>query len=222
VSRSRRTGARAPTGRWAGRSGGGRAIGAGLGLRLVAGGGDVRTIEVRGQPNAPVDLAPLVEPPPGELVSYRWELVRAPDTSLSQAPTVDAPFATFTPDQRGLYRIDRWVEAGLAEDLTHHFAVSVEGYPPIARILEEPEVRAGETARLDGAASESPEGYPLTYRWRLVAIPSGSQTTLSIADRVEVEVPTDLPGTYRLELDVFDGDLWSVQPARGYVRATAP
>ena len=180
---------------------------------------DVPVIELDGVARRAVTLWPPVD---GDLTSHRWELIAAPAGSQNRRPQVDTPIATFTPDMRGVYLIDHWVVSGLAEDLAHHFVVTAAGLAPTAVVLGNADVIAGGTAQLDGQRSKSEEGLALSYRWRLTARPAASQVTLPSADQVQVQVTTDVPGDYVLELAVFDGELWSSIPATGTVRAAAP
>ncbi|MGH8175350.1 MAG: PKD domain-containing protein, partial [Steroidobacter sp.] len=65
-------------------------------------------------------------------------------------------------------------------------------------------VFAGAVVTLSGAASSDPDGNSLSYRWRLVSIPSGSTAVLSDPTLVSPTFTADLEGQYRVELIVND------------------
>lgn len=144
---------------------------------------------------------------PEDEAGYRWELVSAPDASSTQLPEADA-LLTFVPDTRGIYLVERWLEYGLSERLTHRFVVNAAGTLPIASAGTDATVAAGTSVSLDGAASHSAEGLALVYRWRLVSRPLGSDAVLVGAEQPLAMLSTDAAGIYSVQLSVFDGELW--------------
>jgi hypothetical protein len=59
--------------------------------------------------------------------------------------------------------------------------------------------------QLDGSASTSPTGEPLTYEWSLIAVPAGSGSQLSNPSAVDPYFIPDVTGDYQVELVVCDG-----------------
>ena len=82
--------------------------------------------------------------------------------------------------------------------------------PPDAYAGDDFTINLGETAILDGSASNDPDDGPgpLTYSWEFVNVPSGSALTdadISGPDTVSPSFMPDVCGTYDLELTVSDG-----------------
>ncbi|WP_395340716.1 PKD domain-containing protein [Ningiella sp. W23] len=81
---------------------------------------------------------------------------------------------------------------------------------PIASISAPSTVFRNEDVRLDGGASIDPDmgPDPLSYSWRLLAVPDGSDLTSDDLSDAELVVSTfwpDVLGAYQVELTVFDG-----------------
>ncbi len=76
---------------------------------------------------------------------------------------------------------------------------------PSAAIDAPAEGRVGEAVALSGAASASPSGAALTFRWTLLERPAGSQAALEAKGGAEARLLPDLPGRYAVALIVHDG-----------------
>ncbi|MCC4308241.1 PKD domain-containing protein [Alcanivorax marinus] len=84
------------------------------------------------------------------------------------------------------------------------------------------EVNAGEgTVQLDGGASTSPNGDIITWEWRFLSRPEGSEATLNGADTDQASFTPDLPGTYVIRLVVNDGTAGSGDTSASRVTITA-
>lgn len=140
--------------------------------------------------------------------AYRWELVVAPEASAVELPAA-AEVLRFVPDARGVYLVERWIEYGLSERLTHRFVVHANGMAPVAVGPAALNGSVGGVVTLDGSASHSDEGLALVYRWRLTSRPQHSAAQLTAPDTATALLTPDLAGTYAAELVVFDGQLWS-------------
>lgn len=165
-------------------------------------------VYVSGSATEPMDLVPSFDGIPAKQGSYRWELIEAPARSGATDP-VGTKMATFQPDLRGRYLVERWLTYGIGEDLTHRFVIDVTGIPPFASIrADSVSVVVETTVSIDGSNSNSFEGLTLSYHWRLAARPPGSSATISDDAATTTLVP-DTAGDYVIELSVFDGELWS-------------
>ncbi|NHA15432.1 PKD domain-containing protein [Thioalkalivibrio sp. XN279] len=82
-----------------------------------------------------------------------------------------------------------------------------ENRAPTANAGADQTAQLGAPVRLDGSGSTDPDGDPLTYSWRLLERPTGSQATLSDPATVRPTFVIDLAGAYVAELVVNDGEL---------------
>src|SRR5262249_42117799 len=82
--------------------------------------------------------------------------------------------------------------------------------PPAASAGPHQTVVVGATVTLDGSASSDVDGDPLTFRWALTVVPTGSTTTLTNATTVHPTFVVDQAGTYVAQLIVNDGTLDSL------------
>lgn len=76
---------------------------------------------------------------------------------------------------------------------------------PVAIAGPDQSVSVGKTVTLDGSGSSHANGDRLTYRWRIIAQPYGSDAELADAMTVSPTLETDLPCSYVVELVVNDG-----------------
>jgi hypothetical protein len=166
------------------------------------------TVDVSATATMSIMLGPdRVERLVDEEATYRWELVSAPEASTVVLPAGTAVLS-FVPDARGVYLVERWLEYGLSEHLTHRFVIDAAGVPPRALAGTDAVSSVGSAFTLDGSASYSDEGLTLIYRWRLTSRPQGSSTVLAGPETVTSLLTPDVAGKYTAELAVFDGVLW--------------
>jgi len=97
---------------------------------------------------------------------------------------------------------------------------TTQNNPPVAHAGAEQTVTVGALVALDASQSLDPDGDALTYAWRLVTIPEGSEASLLSPDAQTSSFTADLPGEFVVELVVNDGELDSA-PVRLTVSATA-
>jgi hypothetical protein len=181
---------------------------------LVACADTPTVIGITANANQQVSLGPG-EPDgaPDPDAEYLWELVAKPTDSNVTAPQGKAT-ALFTPDRRGMFIIDRRLRYGVSDRITHEFDINVVGIPPSAVAEGDESVSVGASVRLDGGKSQSAEGLPLTFQWRLAERPRDSVAVLSDAHTAVTGFVGDIAGSYAVELAVFDGELWSEMPAK--------
>ncbi|MGB9715959.1 MAG: PKD domain-containing protein [Thermodesulfovibrionales bacterium] len=162
-----------------------------------------------------LDGSGSIDPDNGpEPLSYLWSFSSVPSGSSltdSYIANRDEVSASFIPDIDGSYVIKLTVSDGeLASLDTVNIFATTPNVPPNADAGADITVYSGQTVILDGSASNDPDNrpMPLSYRWRFVAIPEGSQLTnddISEADTASPSFVPDISGTYVLEIMVSDG-----------------
>lgn len=91
---------------------------------------------------------------------------------------------------------------------------------PDADAGRDQEVKLGDSITLSAAGSDRKNGDPLTYDWRIVSAPSGSQAELSDPHAMEPTFKPDKLGSYIFEL-VVDNDYHSSDPAEVKITCVA-
>lgn len=81
--------------------------------------------------------------------------------------------------------------------------------PPIADPGPAITVNTGAVVHLDGSASLDPQGRPLSFSWRLRALPEASHAAINNTGVVNPSFVADVPGTYEAELVVGNGVIGS-------------
>jgi hypothetical protein len=170
------------------------------------------TVTLDGSASSDVDSDPL---------TYRWALTTATAGSLAMlsAPTTVHP--TFVVDKPGTYVVQLIVNDGVLDSLPATVTITTQNSRPVANAGAPQTVVAGTTVPLDGSASSDVDGDPLTFRWALTTVPTGSAATLVNPTAVHPTFAADKAGTYVAQLIVNDGALDSA-PVTVTITATAP
>ena len=169
---------------------------------------DPVVIQVTATATEPIELAPGEAEGAPEDVTYRWELVLEPAASQAEVPQ-GAATATFVPNYRGVYVVERWLAYGLSDRLTHDFVIHTIGVAPEAILHGNATATVGTAAMLDASQSRSAESLALRFQWRLAERPRDSAAMVSDPQAAITSFVPDVAGTYAIELAVFDGELWS-------------
>ena len=150
--------------------------------------------------------------PDGDLITYNWTITSTPsgsNASLSN-PTSVMPF--FVPDKPGNYIILLTVNDGQV-DSNPDDVVVIAARPnvaPTAIAGPDQSVVTGSQVFLDGRGSFDPDGDPLTYRWQMISLPSGSTAFLDSPTSPTPSFLADKDGQYVILLTVNDGWLDSL------------
>lgn len=143
--------------------------------------------------------------PDGDALAFAWTILSAPPGSavaLRDATAV-RPFVVI--DRPGQYELALVVNDGTIDSAPDTVALTTVNSPPVANAGPDLHVPLGGTAMLDGSASSDADGDPLRYEWTLVGVPPGSAATLSDPGAVAPTIVADVPGTYVIDLVVWDG-----------------
>jgi hypothetical protein len=147
-------------------------------------------------------------------LSYAWSFSSIPNGSYLTNEHIinnDQVFASFIPDTDGFYSINLNVSDGdLSSRDTVQIMATTPNVPPNANAGSDITVWLGQTVNLDGLASNDPDSgpQPLSYGWRFVSVPVGSQLyndDILGADTATPFFKPDVSGTYVIELAVSDG-----------------
>jgi hypothetical protein len=155
------------------------------------------------------------EAPSGEPVSYQWTLTAKPAGSIASLANPTSVRPTFTPDVSGSYSATLVVRANGVQSQpdTVDFTCNTGDIAPFAYAGPDRSTTPGETIILDGTPSKDPNNMPLTYSWRLVDQPQGSNPVLSNATTATPTFRADVVGVYTVALTVSDGSLTSEDEA---------
>jgi hypothetical protein len=91
--------------------------------------------------------------------------------------------------------------------------------PPIAIAGPDQTVSVGEKVKLDGSESYDPDGDPITYEWKMVSQPEGSEAALSDPNIVDPTFVADVKGDYVIQLVVKDNKGMSSSPDEVTIKA---
>lgn len=145
--------------------------------------------------------------PDGDPLTYKWTFVSRPQgsqTTLSDAMSVKP---TFKIDKPGQYEIRLIVNDGAGDSAPDTVVVSTRNSRPVADAGPDQTVRVNSRVALDGRASVDVDGDTLTFRWRFLGKPEGSNAALDNASSAQPGFIADKAGSYTLELVVNDGKL---------------
>lgn len=147
--------------------------------------------------------------PDGDPLSFAWSFAEVPEgsTAAIDAPTTVDP--SFVVDRKGTYRVQLVVNDGKVNSAPDVVNINSENSPPVAHPGADQTAAVGATVQLDGSGSTDVDGDELSYQWRVVSVPSGSQAALSDDSIVMPAFRVDRAGVYVFELVVNDGTVAS-------------
>ena len=161
------------------------------------------TVFLDGSGSSDVDNDPL---------SYAWSISIKPPGSNPALSNASFSTATLVPDKTGTYEVILTVNDGRggADNDALRISVEAENQPPVADAGLDQRVVIGTLVQLSGSGSYDANGDALTYNWRFVNTPPGSQASLSVAGSpANPRFSPDMTGPYVVELTVSDGLLTS-------------
>ncbi len=157
-----------------------------------------------------------VEDPDGDEVLYHAELLSKPEGSNPEYYMTSWLFG-LVPEIEGFYEFKLSFTDGY-HVVTSNVTVETyyENLPPEADSGELHFSFLGNTAIADGSKSSDPNNDPLTYSWRFVSKPIGSQVEFDDPTAVKTSFVPDKAGDYVYEVVVSDGEFESVSRKGGY------
>jgi K319L-like, PKD domain/PKD domain len=143
----------------------------------------------------------------GDALTFFWTLPSVPAGSGATLDDPVSPAPGFVADLPGTYVASLVVNDGTADSAPNNVVIVTENSRPVAYAGGDRTVALGGTVVLDGSLSHDDDSDPLTYRWTLVTLPTGSAARLSDATSVAPSFVADVVGDYVVELVVNDGAL---------------
>jgi hypothetical protein len=147
-----------------------------------------------------------------DTLSYTWVLVSKPTNSAAVLSSTTASKPTFTADKIGTYVISLLASDGKLTSALSVVSVNaeIENSAPVANAGPNQSARISlfynyATVTLDGTGSTDANADPLTYKWTLTTLPTGSKSALSSTTSAKPTFNADQPGIYIATLVVNDG-----------------
>ncbi len=139
----------------------------------------------------------------GDSLTYHWSVISPVSASgaLSDSSSVTPSLII---EEHGLYVIQLIVNDGGLDSDPDTVYLKAGNTKPIANAGEDKTGWPGDTLELNGSASSDLDGDPLSYQWRIVDKPIGSQVSLSDSSAVMPSLTLDMYGEYRVQLIVND------------------
>lgn len=149
-----------------------------------------------------VDLDPL---------TYAWSVINQPVFSTALFGDPSAEVTTLSANLPGAYEVRLVVNDGIVDSDPVTMLVTVdENLNPIAAVSpSESSGVAGIPIHLDGSLSFDPEGEELGFQWSIILQPAGSSFEIDDATAPVTTWTADTAGSYRVQLIVDDGALFS-------------
>ncbi|MFZ5468394.1 MAG: PKD domain-containing protein [Myxococcota bacterium] len=136
-------------------------------------------------------------------LSYQWSLTAVPAGSQAELEGADRVNPSFVADVPGTFEARLVVVAGGLASAPATVTVTSTAADPVARVMDVAG-QPGETLVLDGTASTSPSGKPLTFKWS-VTDPKGANVSLLNQSSAQPSFRADVIGAYAITLVVNDG-----------------
>ena len=152
--------------------------------------------------------------PGGLPITYQWSFVSKPvgSNATLTGPTTVTP--SFVADVHGDYSIQLIVTDSLGTASSPAIVnVTSNNVVPVANAGLSQTAVVGQTVTLNGSVSSDADGDPLTYKWSLTSMPSGSHAVISNPTAQIASFVPDLPGTFVAQLVVNDGFVDSLPTA---------
>jgi hypothetical protein len=139
-------------------------------------------------------------------LTYAWQFISKPGSSLAQLSAPNSPSTSFKPDAPGSYAILLTVSNGFATD-SATVTVSTLNSKPVANAGSNQTVAVNGTVNLNGTGSSDVDGDPLSYSWTFVSRPPTSAAAIQNPNSAMASFIADKAGTYIAQLIVNDGKL---------------
>ncbi len=145
-----------------------------------------------------------------DLLTYHWEIITKPTGSILDTMYSNESEFTFIPDRKGTYEIRITTSDPWGGTTSCVITVEVSNQRPVAFIQSEAQCFINTPVTLSSEGSYDPDGDTIkAYQWTLMSKPQGSFTQLLNPTASMTHFTPDRNGNYQIQLQVFDGDMWS-------------
>lgn len=141
----------------------------------------------------------------GDVLTYKWRIVAAPEASNAQIVGATAVMPVFTPDEYGIYTIELVVNDGLISSDPDTVVIDTRNSRPVANAGADQSVSIDDLAVLNGIGSVDADDQTLTYSWSVLSRPVGSTVALLTPNESIAKLKIDKAGSYVIQLVVNDG-----------------
>jgi predicted aspartyl protease len=139
-------------------------------------------------------------------LTYSWSFQPSSESSTLSGPT--SASTSFVAGNNGDYTLDLVVNDGAVDSLVDSVLIRSRDANftlPVAVAGPDMFVTTGSVVNLDAGNSYSAFGKPLSYTWRMMHRPDGSNATLSDITAAQPSFIADVAGAYLVRLSVNDG-----------------
>ncbi|MGC9027916.1 MAG: PKD domain-containing protein, partial [bacterium] len=141
--------------------------------------------------------------PNNKLLNFTWSFIAKPAGSNATINNANQPIANFIPDQNGVYVIELRGTNGMFTSTTQTSITVGSGVPVASFNFSPATANTGQVINLVSTSSD-PNGYPLTYTYSFVYVPSGSKSVINNANQAVANFIPDVTGNYVIKLTVKD------------------
>lgn len=148
--------------------------------------------------------------PNGDPLTYQWTLKSKPAGSAARLSDSESAVPRLVTDVDGDYSVALIVTDDEANSDVDEVVVTASAPGSSSSTLSadagsDQSVVIGQRTLIDGSASSGSAVERLTYRWRFVSRPSGSNAVLGNTSASVAQFTPDVPGSFVIELTVSDG-----------------
>ena len=144
--------------------------------------------------------------PSGLPITYQWSFVSKPAGSSATLTGSTTATPSFVADIHGDYSIQLIVTDSLGTPSSPAIVhVTSNNVVPVANAGMSQSGVVGQIVTLNGSGSSDADGDPLTYKWSLTSVPSGSQAVITNPTAQIASFVADRAGTFIAQLIVNDG-----------------
>ena len=157
----------------------------------------------------PLDGTDSYDPEDQDL-TYSWAIESAPPGSNAPLLSAASSHAILVPDEEGTYYLRLVVSDGYKDSEPDVVQVVVDNSAPTPRAGDDQVSRTNcGGVSLSGVTSTDPNGDSMQYQWTLAQRPAGSAAFIDDPSAAVTFFVPDRAGSYRVELEVSDGQITS-------------